>query len=183
MQKVLNLYGGPGTGKSTVAAGVFYTLKMKYGINCEYVQEYAKDKAWEFSGVDKPPKVMLAQEYIFANQMFRMRRLIGEVDLIISDSPIVIGLAYMKDDFELPSLRNVVSEAYDMFDNQDVFLIRNKPYNPKGRFQTEDQAKALDSTVMKILNDRSKHFRQVVADGNCVENIIDSDFLGWLTND
>ena len=40
---VVNLIGGPGSGKSTTAAGLFYNLK-KLGINCEMALEYAKDK-------------------------------------------------------------------------------------------------------------------------------------------
>lgn len=43
---VINLFGGPGSGKSTGAAYIFSQLKMK-GINCELITEYAKDKTWE----------------------------------------------------------------------------------------------------------------------------------------
>jgi adenylylsulfate kinase-like enzyme len=39
---VINLFGGPGTGKSTLAAALFTDLKMK-GINAELVTEFAKD--------------------------------------------------------------------------------------------------------------------------------------------
>lgn len=46
MTKVINLYGGPGTGKSSTAGMLFAHLKLR-GVNCEYVQEYAKDAAWE----------------------------------------------------------------------------------------------------------------------------------------
>lgn len=43
---VINLFGGPSTGKSTTAAEIFVYLKKKK-INCEYITEYAKDKTWE----------------------------------------------------------------------------------------------------------------------------------------
>lgn len=43
---VINLFGGPSAGKSTLAAGVFYNLKCM-GINCELITEYPKDKVWE----------------------------------------------------------------------------------------------------------------------------------------
>ena len=39
---VINLIGGPGSGKSTTASGIFYTLK-KMGINCEISCENAVD--------------------------------------------------------------------------------------------------------------------------------------------
>lgn len=41
----VNLFGGPGSGKSTQALGVTYKLKVN-GINCEYASEHAKDLVW-----------------------------------------------------------------------------------------------------------------------------------------
>lgn len=41
---VINLMGGPGSGKSTVASGIFYRLK-KMGVNCELALEFVKDKS------------------------------------------------------------------------------------------------------------------------------------------
>lgn len=43
---VVNLFGTPGSGKSTGAAYIFSQLKMA-GINAELVTEFAKDKVWE----------------------------------------------------------------------------------------------------------------------------------------
>lgn len=37
----INLFAGPGTGKSTTAAGVFFEMKRS-GMSVEYVTEYAK---------------------------------------------------------------------------------------------------------------------------------------------
>ena len=171
--KVLNLYGGPGTGKSTTAAGVFSELKHR-GVNCELVQEYAKDKAWEFDGhVGPTPKILLAQEYVFAKQHFRMRRCASSVDLIITDSPLLLSMIYTPDDFELPSLNKVVREAYDMYDNVNVFLRRTKQYNPSGRFQTEQQAQELDIRIRDLLGEHSVPYDVVAADRDAVCNILE----------
>lgn len=152
--RVVNLYGGPGTGKSTTAAGVFNVLK-KTGVNIEYVQEYAKDLAWEFAQdireTGKSPKHFQAQEMIFAQQNWRMRRLDGQVDLIVTDGPFVLGLAYLNIDFPMPSLRKVLLEAHSCYDNLDIFLERCKPYNSAGRSQTEAEAKELDGVIKSIL--------------------------------
>lgn len=40
---IVNLFAGPGAGKSTGAAYIFSKLKLA-GIDCEYVSEFAKDK-------------------------------------------------------------------------------------------------------------------------------------------
>ena len=44
----INLWAGPGTGKSTMAAGIFAALKWNK-IDCELVSEYAKQIVWEES--------------------------------------------------------------------------------------------------------------------------------------
>jgi nicotinamide riboside kinase len=171
--KVINLFGGPGTGKSTTAAAIFAELKFR-GVNCEYVQEYAKDKAWEFGtnhlGV---PKVFQAQEYIFGKQHFRIRRCAADVDVVITDCPLFLGLVYMPDDFPIPSLRMAIREAYDMYDNLNIFLVRNKPYNPKGRFQDEDRAKELDIDVKKMLDGQGVPYHVIPCGRESIQEIID----------
>jgi len=44
----INLWAGPGTGKSTMAASIFAELKWNK-IDCELVSEYAKQIVWEES--------------------------------------------------------------------------------------------------------------------------------------
>ena len=89
---VINLFGAPGSGKSTGAAEIFAALKKK-GINAELVTEFAKDKTWEHN--------MLAlgcQEYIFGKQSYRLRRCRDDVEVIVTDSPLPLSLIYLEDD-------------------------------------------------------------------------------------
>ena len=78
---LVNLFGSPGTGKSTGAAYIFSQLKMR-GINAELVTEFAKDKVWEESKA-----VFNNQAYIFGKQYFRISRCADKVDVVITDSP------------------------------------------------------------------------------------------------
>jgi hypothetical protein len=172
--KVINLFGGPGTGKSTTAAGLFHQLKLM-NVNCEYVQEYAKDKAWEHGNTfSETPKVFQAQEYIFGKQHFRMRRCSQDVELIITDSPLFLGLIYMPEDFPIPSIRPAIREAYDLYDNLNVFLKREKVYNPKGRLQTEDKAKDLDLQIKGMLDLQGVEYDSTPANEHAVETIINT---------
>lgn len=154
LPRIINFYAGPGTGKSTTATALFSELKQ-LGINCEYVSEYAKDATWERRG----PKVFEAQEYLFGKQHFRMARVSDEVDIIITDSPILLTCVYMPVGFGMPSLVPTVKEAYGLYDNLDIFLERNKPYNPKGRNQTLEQAKELDGRIRGLLHETSQDFK------------------------
>ena len=43
---VVNLFGGPGAGKSTLMAYLFYKLKI-LGVEVEMSPEFAKDLVWE----------------------------------------------------------------------------------------------------------------------------------------
>ncbi|MCL2621956.1 MAG: ATP-binding protein, partial [Firmicutes bacterium] len=85
---VVNLYGGPGAGKSTNAAALFVELKNR-GINCELVREYAKDLVWEERSVE-----FYDQFTVLGKQVKRVNALIGKVDIIITDSPIILSCHY-----------------------------------------------------------------------------------------
>ena len=144
-QKVLNFFAGPGVGKSTMAAGTFCLLKM-LGMNVELVQEYAKELAW--AGVED---IQERELELLMEQHKRMQRLVGKVDLIITDSPLLLPLAYAKTDM-LPHLHPLCMQLYSgEFDNYDYVLFRDKPYNPKGRYQTEEEAKEKDGVITNLV--------------------------------
>ena len=82
---VVNLLAGPGTGKSTTAAGTFAELKHR-GHRVELVTEVAKEMCYE--GVPHP----FDQRYILTEQRHRLERLVGQVDIVISDAPLIFGL-------------------------------------------------------------------------------------------
>ena len=50
MKMKIIVIGCPGSGKSTLASYVFARLKM-LEVNCELVNEFAKDKVWEENNV------------------------------------------------------------------------------------------------------------------------------------
>jgi adenylate kinase family enzyme len=178
MQKVINLYGGPGTGKSTTAAALFARCKQE-GHNVELVTEFAKEIAWEHQGVPYPD-VMKAQELVFAQQHWRLRRLVGKVDYIITDSPLLMNMMYVGYEFELPSLRSMIKEAHAMYDNEEVFLQRVKDYNPNGRWQTEEEAKEKDFEIKIMLNTLYTPHWTFPADENAADKIYTYVMKDWF---
>ena len=117
---IVNLYGGPGTGKSSGAAYIFSKLKMA-GIDAEYVTEFAKDKVWENN-----TEAFKCQFYISGKQAFRISRCFGKVDVIITDSPIVLGKIYA-DLIGRPKLGLACLEEADQYpagSTLEIFLNR-----------------------------------------------------------
>lgn len=140
---VVSFYGGPGTGKSTMTAHVFALLKWA-GVNCEMSLEYAKRKVWE-----KSSHVLADQVYVFGKQYHTQRDLEGQVDVVLTDSPLLMSKIYNSEFGE--NLDNLVLQQHRQFNNANIFLKRVKPYNPSGRLQTEDQAKEIDDNVKALL--------------------------------
>lgn len=143
---VVNLYGAPGAGKSTGAAYVFSQLKMR-GVNAELVTEFAKDKVWEGSKA-----VFENQAYIFGKQYFRISRVKDKVDVVVTDSPIILSCFYGKNDPILGEEFNAfVKKVSASFCSLNAFIDRVKPYNPVGRFQTEEQSDEISQKLQDLL--------------------------------
>lgn len=166
MKYVFNLYGGPGTGKDRCATGSFSDLKDA-GVNAEFIPEHVKlEYAWQ----GRHPQD-IEQFSIFGEQTMSEIKLLGKYgpDVMISCSPVylqsyyasVYGNANMKLGFEL-----LVKEYYRMaaergIEHVHIWLKRCRPYNPKGRFQTEEQAKEIDKDMLQHLKESGIDFHYV----------------------
>lgn len=162
---VINLYGGPSSGKSTTAAAVFAELKIQ-GYNVELVTEYAKGMTWQDS-----MKVLKNQIYVFGKQHHYLTRPQNQVDFIITDSPILMSIVYDLDNNE--PLKKLIKSEYDKMQNIDIYLLRNSPYQQAGRSQNEKQAKVIDEKIYNVLVDYSKKYHTLVADKKAIKKIVD----------
>ena len=142
---IVNLLGGPGTGKSTTRAEIFAALKWK-GIECEEAPEFAKEIVW-----GEITAKLDDQTYIFGKQNHRLFRLNGKVNVVLTDSPLLLSILYGKD--MVPSFKPLVLETIGTYNNLNIFLNRTKPFNPKGRLQSSDEASGLDIKIKDLLNE------------------------------
>jgi len=143
---IVNLYGGPGCRKSTIAAGVFNHFK-KLNKQIELVTEYAKDLVYEESH-----KKLQDQFFISASQYHRIWRvdkyykdkgLKEDEYVIITDSPFLLGCVYTDDLF----LKEYLFHKHDKFMTIDILIRRSCQFNPLGRLQCEEEAIKLDTII------------------------------------
>lgn len=146
MTTIINLYGGPGTGKSTTAALMFAALKQR-GVNAELVQEVAKTWAWEDRRI-----AALDQFQIFGEQLRRESVLLGKVDVVVTDGPLLLGEFFSRW-YAQHDIANAIQKCVETYNDElrnaghharHVFLKRTKPYNPNGRYQKEEEARRMD---------------------------------------
>ena len=153
MTTILNLYGGPGTGKSTSAAFLFYVLKS-LGADVELVREYVKDWAWEKRTIGT-----YDQLYFLGKQVRRESMLLGKVDWVVTDSPVLIGTYYAQQHSPLSLAEGVRASTLAYYRQCDddghshvhIFLRRSKPYVAEGRYHTEEEAKEADRGLRALL--------------------------------
>ena len=136
-----------------MAAALFARLKW-LGVDCELAAEYAKDLVWE-----KRDKTFENQVYIFGKQHHRIFRLLGQVEVVITDSPLLLTPIY--DGEKRKTLKKLVFEESNKCNNLNVLVTRRKDYNPNGRLHTESHAHRVDGTVKNFLLKNRIPFKEI----------------------
>lgn len=156
---IVNLYGGPGVGKSTGAAYIFAKMKMA-GVDAEYVTEAAKDKVWEGN-----KEAFKCQFYLSGKQAFRISRCFGKVDVIVTDSPIMLGKIYADRAGRKALGIACADEAVRYLDHSvNIVLARVKEFNQNGRNENAHEACVIDDDVRAML--REYHMDYIEVPGN-----------------
>ena len=155
---VVNLLGGPGCGKSTGAAYIFSQLKMR-NIDAELVTEFAKDKTWEHNDL-----ALSNQFYIFGKQAFRLGRVYGQVDVIITDSPLILSNCYAENAPKMENFKKACVDLFNTYNNLNFFLTRVKKYNPNGRKQKVEEAEEISHKIKDILLENDISYTEVKGD-------------------
>lgn len=140
---IVNFCAGPGAGKSTMAAHVFAELKW-LNVSCELVTEYAKEKVWE-----KSFHVLNNQRFIYAQQYHGILRAAENVDIVITDSPLILSVVYAKPNDD--AFINLIVDDFKKFWNITFFLERTKAFCQTGRIHNEEQAREIDKKIIETL--------------------------------
>lgn len=145
--KVLNLYGGPGVGKSTIAAGLFYEMK-KLGYKVELITEFAKDLVYSEDNTRLSDQLL-----VFAEQHHKIFRLKNKVDYVITDSPLNLSIVY-NTSIDKEIYKEIVNAVFNNYENINFFIERNDDFFQEyGRIHNLEQSKSLDEEIRQILGD------------------------------
>ena len=175
MSKIINLFGGPGIGKSSIAAGLTYKLKKRH-ITCDNPYEFPKLLAW-----DENHSAIRDQLFVLANQHRGIVKSYGKVDYIILDSPILLSLTYKNvyKSNEYPAILygdafdKIVLDIYNQYDNINILLKRSQgKHNNNERYQNLEESIVLDNVIENSLIDNNLPYHVINVNGNTVKNIL-----------
>ena len=175
MSKIINIFGGPGIGKSSIAAGVTYKIKKNH-ISCDQPYEFPKLLAW-----DDNHSAIQDQLYVLANQHRGIVKSYGKVDYIVLDSPILLSLTYRNyyKGTEYPSslygesFDKMVLDTFNQYDNINIVLDRaDGVHNNDERYQNLEESKELDGVIENSLIENNIPFHKIKVDDDTVDNIM-----------
>lgn len=181
MSLIVNMFAGPGAGKSTTAAGLFYKLKH-LGYNVELVTEYAKKKTFENNNIS-----LSKQYYISAKQIYYQELAEQNYDIVITDSPILLGLIYAdflkddKSDFKeiYDAQKEFILKVFNSKNNFNIFIKREEStYSPIGRNQSLVQSKEIDSKILNLLNSNNLPYHTLLKNQKEQEEYFESFVKG-----
>lgn len=166
---VVNLVAGPGAGKTTCAWEIAAELK-KAGLVVEYVSEVAKEYVWE-GRTDLLDGTLEHQRALYEKQNHRVQCLMGKVDAIVTDSPIILSLLYLKEpnaEFQ----REVISQ-FKSQKNFTLFVQRGLKFEKEGRIHSQEQSRQLDRAVLDLLDKSDIYYGKYNYEQMklCVQNI------------
>ena len=164
----INLFAGPSSGKSTLASGLFYKLK-KGGYKIEYIPEYAKELTY-----GKDFTKLSDQLLVLGEQHHRTFRLQDTVDLLIHDSPFLMGLVYLQDDKHLPKKEytKLILKMFSTYENLNIFIERDdSTYQEYGRTQSLLECKQKDNEILELLSENSIEYTKIKMSPTILDDI------------
>lgn len=157
MTILINLFGSSSAGKSSLMADLFNSLKSA-GQTVEMCPEIIKQWAWDGIYPNK-----YDQYYLMGQEIKQQSRLLGKVDYVISDSPVLQNAFYNyyingSDNLYTPTVDYLEMLIEDGHGILNCMLYRNKPYEQKGRYQTEEESDKIAQELTNYLDLRDVLF-------------------------
>lgn len=146
---IVNLFGAPGAGKSSLAmlvAGFLKTRHPHFTVECP--NEITKDIVYEDA-----LKALNCQLYISGKQFWQVARCSGHVDIVVCDSPILLASVYgafctppMPDEWH-----TVCAYHHYMYPSINYLVTRAHAFETRARAHTEEQSDEIAEAIRRTL--------------------------------
>ncbi len=147
---VVNAFGGAGAGKTTASMHIVSELK-KRGYITEYVSEYAKELVWE-ERYDLLDGTLRNQQQLLAEQQRRIDRLIGKVEIVVTDSPLLLNSIYLSDRENKEAYSLFVLRKHLSYNNFNLVVKRDsKKFEQEGRIHNLAESIQKDNEIESLL--------------------------------
>lgn len=170
--KVINFFGGPGSGKSTTAAYVFSQLKIQ-GYSCQYINQYAKDCVYQkrFQLLKHDQLYILAKQ----NHKLKMLEIGGQIDFAIVDSPLLLSNIYGEYNQSIPkSFYQLALDYFHCYNNLNFFIQRNQKFESNNRIHNYEQSLKIDNQIKQYLVSNNIFFEDIKASKNVINQLKES---------
>ena len=152
---IVNLFGGPGAGKTTLAYYLAYRFKQA-GFRAELVGEAAREIIYDRNNPKEggtAAQLLDNQLLITGLQAERIKRLERHgIEVAIADSPLKMGLLYVNDSDMQSALAAAIARFNEGLPHQiNVYVMRTcGTYDKESRAQGEDDAIRLDRAIVNM---------------------------------
>lgn len=172
MAYIVNVFGGPASGKSTLSAQLYAHFKTKQ-YDVEYVNEFAKELVYENN-----LKALANQTYVFGTQLHRLLMAAEHNQLIICDSPLLLAAIYQDNTSKM--LTELIVEMHEKFTNYNILLKRNMQHHSMvGRIHSLTQSVSIDNQIVHLLNDKLIPYRTYNSMEQSVESLAQDILLAY----
>ena len=151
---LVNYFAGPSAGKTTAALELTAALK-KEGYNVEYVSEFSKELVLE-NRIDE----LSNQEFVTDEQYHRLDRLRNSVNIIVTDSPVLLGKVYGEKSIS-EEYSKQIEDYHNSFETLNLFITRGNTFQTEGRVHNLEESKALDNKIITMLQDNNVKYYTV----------------------
>jgi hypothetical protein len=176
--KVINIIGGPGCDKSLYSSAIVLYLNL-HQKTVEVIPDFAKSLVWQQNFE------VLKNQYFIAQRQFEMINLLdGQVQFLMTECSLPQVLYYnehYEDNIcDIAKTRAQILEWYKQHNNVNILVERSdKKYIRSGRFQDEEQARAIDHGIRGLLIREGMRYTKLAPDIEAINSfaatLLDTD--------
>lgn len=151
--KVINFFGAPSSGKSTLAAKLYSQMKIAR-LKVEITTEFAKDLIYDNSNAVDDQIFVTSTQY---HKLFTARQ--NNLDFVITDSPIMLGVVYSNlkssQPYDKKAFAALMFSAFQEFNNINILIKPEeiKDFQNYGRKHDKESSIKISQDIKKMLDE------------------------------